>query len=165
MARVEATKVFRGVTKEILNSAAEKAVRDAELEMRGGWQRLVGIIMKEGGKVSVVSVGWSGDFIRGCLHASLDQFRATEQDGDLDNRLNSPLIDVRANNILGGDDGKMHRYWRAATSDDRSQVLTVEDKLRVMKDIGGMDDVGRSCPLLIIRAIEDSIGGAADELI
>ncbi|KAL9041278.1 MAG: hypothetical protein Q9180_001390 [Flavoplaca navasiana] len=149
IARVEATKVFRGVTKEILHAAAEKMVRDAELEMRDGWQKLVGMVMKGEGKVGVVSVGWSGVFIRSCLHASLDRVRAAERDSDLHNRVNLPLIDVRANNILGGDEGKMDRYWRAATSDDKSQILTAEDKLRVMKDIVGMDDLEGSRPLVV----------------
>ncbi|KAL8885280.1 MAG: hypothetical protein Q9215_006841 [Flavoplaca cf. flavocitrina] len=149
IARVEATKVFRGVNIEILHAAAEKAIRDAELEMRDGWQKLVGMVMKEEGKVGVVSVGWSGDFIRSCLHASLERVRAAEQDSDWANRVDLPLIDVRANNIIGGDEGKMDRYWRAATSDDKSQILTAEDKLRVMKDILGMDVVEGSHPLVV----------------
>lgn len=82
IARVEATKVFRGATKEILHAAAEKAVRDAELEMRDGWQKLVGMVMKGEGKVGVVSVGWSGDFIRSCLCASLNRVWAAEPDSD-----------------------------------------------------------------------------------
>lgn len=43
----------------------------------------------------------------------------------------------------------MDRYWRAATSDDKSQILTAEDKHRVMRDLVGMDDVEGSRPLVV----------------
>ncbi|KAL8913556.1 MAG: hypothetical protein Q9171_001639 [Xanthocarpia ochracea] len=134
IARIEATKVFRGITNEIVRAAAEKAVTDGKTEMRRGWEKLVGKVMEGEGKVGIVSVGWSAEFIRGCLSASMNYTRAEGLDGNLEMGLNVEVIDVRANTILGGEEGKMDRYWKA---DDMSLILTADDKLRVMTDLVG----------------------------
>lgn len=143
IARVEAINVFRNVTKDIMHSAAVKAVRDREIEMRPGWEKLVRKTMDGEGRVGVVSVGWSVDLIRGCLSASPDRVGAAGQDGNLEKGVDVALIDVRANNILGGDEGKMDRSWEAASVDHKSRILTAEDKLKVMTDVVGMDDSRR----------------------
>ncbi|KAL8853386.1 MAG: hypothetical protein Q9221_001702 [Calogaya cf. arnoldii] len=149
IARVEATKVFRGVTKEIIHSAADKAVRDREIELRPGWEKLVGKVMEGHGKVGVVSVGWSADFIKGCMEASVQRVAAAGQDGNLEKGVDVASIDVRANNVLGGDEGKMDRYWKGASVDDRSRILTAADKLRVMTDVVDTEHIDGSRPLVV----------------
>ncbi|KAL8924826.1 MAG: hypothetical protein Q9172_002490 [Xanthocarpia lactea] len=129
IARIEATKVFRGITNEIVRAAAGEAVTDGKTEMRRGWEKLVGKVMEGEGKVGIVSVGWSAEFIRACLSASMNHMRAEGPDGNIDMGLNVEFIDVRANTILGGEEGKM---------DDSSLILTADDKLRVMTDLVGM---------------------------
>ncbi|KAL8995543.1 MAG: hypothetical protein Q9169_004745 [Polycauliona sp. 2 TL-2023] len=145
IARVEATKVFRNITTAIVRAAAEEEVRDRRLAMRVGWERLVAMTIRGEGKVGIVSVGWSADFIRGCLRASLGITRAAERNETLEEGRKGADValidDVRANDILGGEEGKMDRYWDAATRDDRSRILTAQDKLRVMMDMVGTDQI------------------------
>ncbi|KAL8658188.1 MAG: hypothetical protein Q9226_001186 [Calogaya cf. arnoldii] len=149
IARVEATKVFRGVTKELIHSAAGKAVKDREIELRPGWEKLVGKVMEGHGKVGVVSVGWSPDFIQGCMEASVQRVGPAGQDGNFEKGVDVASIDVRANNVLGSDEGKLDRYWRAASVDDRSRILTAADKLRVMTDVVDTEHIDGPRPLVV----------------
>ena len=147
--RVEATNVFRNVSKELMHSAAATAVRDRQIEMRPGWEKLVKKAMERKGRVGIVSVGWSPDLIRGCLSASPDRVGAAGQDGNLEKGVDVALVDVRANNVLGGDGGKMDRSREAPSVDQRSRILTAADKLRAMTDVVGTDHPDHSRPLIL----------------
>ncbi|KAL8767494.1 MAG: hypothetical protein Q9209_006001 [Squamulea sp. 1 TL-2023] len=149
IARVEATKVFRGVTKDVMHAAAEGVTKDGKLELRKGWEKLVTMVMEEEGKVSVVSVGWSAAFIRGCLSAASRLVRPDREDDASEKSFHIEHINVRANEVLDDEEGRMERYWKAAASDDRTRILTAADKFRVMTDTVGRDHHERPGQLVI----------------
>ncbi|KAL8778805.1 MAG: hypothetical protein Q9213_007240 [Squamulea squamosa] len=149
IARVEATKVFRGVTKDVVHAAAGETTKDKKVELRRGWDKMVNNVLEAEGKVAVVSVGWSAAFIRGCLNTALRLVRPDREDGTLEKRFYIEHIDVRANEVLDDEDGNMERYWKAAASDDKARILTAADKFRAMTDMVGRDHDQRPCQLVI----------------
>ncbi|KAL8683430.1 MAG: hypothetical protein Q9186_000583 [Xanthomendoza sp. 1 TL-2023] len=132
--RVEAAGVFRGVTKTHVDSAARKAVREGDVAMRRGWQRIVESVMMSKGKVAVVSVGWSGDFIRGCLRTAYEQ---SYEGGGKGARIPSKIddVDICANEILGGQEGKMTRHFPESSMAGDGGIWTAKDKEMVMAEV------------------------------
>ncbi|KAI4192899.1 MAG: hypothetical protein LQ346_004098 [Caloplaca aetnensis] len=127
MERAEAAGLFKGVDREDVRRAAQRAVREGEVLLRKGWSGLVGRVLQEGGKVGVVSVGWSGDFIRGCLRTATEDLEGEEE-------LPVEDIDVRTNEILGGE-GKMSRYFEEKDREGSGGIWIAGDKVRVMHEL------------------------------
>ncbi|KAL8901757.1 MAG: hypothetical protein Q9207_005043 [Kuettlingeria erythrocarpa] len=128
MERAEAAGLFRGVDSEDVRRAAQRAVREGEVLLRKGWSGLVGRVLREGGKVGVVSVGWSGDFIRGCLKTATEDL----EDGE---ELRVEDIDVGANEIWGREEGKMSRYFGEKGRGGNGGIWTAGDKKRVLYEL------------------------------
>ncbi|KAL8801186.1 MAG: hypothetical protein Q9182_004635 [Xanthomendoza sp. 2 TL-2023] len=132
--RVEAAGVFRGVRKTDVESAARQAVRERDVAMRWGWESLVESVVTWNGKVAVVSVGWSGEFIRGCLRTAYDQRNEGGGEGaripcNIDN------VDVCANEILGGQEGRMNRHFQDCSTTGDGGIWTAKDKRMAMAEI------------------------------
>ncbi|KAI4238392.1 MAG: hypothetical protein L6R40_005755 [Gallowayella cf. fulva] len=133
--RVRAAGVFCGVTQEDMFNAAQNAVKEREVVMRRGWERLMEKVVMGTGKVAVVSVGWSGNFIRGCLQMAYDQFGWSEGEGV--SKLEIGDIDVFANEVVGGEEGKMDRHLEKRSRQGGDGIWTVRDKMLVMEEIVG----------------------------
>lgn len=74
--RVNNSRVFEGISKELFEQAGRVAVSSKEVEIRGGFKELVQGIEKRNGAWGIVSCNFSADFIRGvlaqCLGKSVD---------------------------------------------------------------------------------------------
>ena len=115
--RCEEAGVWMGVTPQIIEDAAEKAVRERRVVLREGTGRVIEEVMKRGGRVVVLSVGWSGQFIRRCLRTTV----GVEAEG----------VEIRANEIE--EDGKLSRYFGA----EEGGIWTCGDKARLLDEVGG----------------------------
>jgi 2-hydroxy-3-keto-5-methylthiopentenyl-1-phosphate phosphatase len=83
--RVEKAGIFKGVKAADLEAGAKEALEKGEVEMRPGWEKLLMLDSKTNSQQNnvadllVVSVNWSGVFIRECLrHATLSQKANTQ---------------------------------------------------------------------------------------
>lgn len=138
---MEEAGVFRGVTGRDVDGAAGESVESGEVVLRRGWEGCVRDVLggaeagaedgREGGKgkVSVVSVGWSARFIRGCL------LRAAAMRGD-GGRVGEMVrgLEIVANEIEGlegegGSRGMLSRWFR----EDGGGIWTAGDKGRVVR--------------------------------
>lgn len=142
--RVEGSGVFKNVRAEDMLQGAEAAVKGGQLRMRDGWTRVMGMARRRGddgrgGKVGVVSVGWSGEFIRGCLRTALVELLEASESGERGQGVESEVdikdIVIRANEILGGEEGKMSRYFEENGRGGTGGVWTARDKRRVMMEM------------------------------
>ncbi|KAL8638738.1 MAG: hypothetical protein Q9228_004137 [Teloschistes exilis] len=140
--RVEGSGVFKSVRAKDMLQGAEAAVKCGQLRMRDGWTRVMGMARRRGGegrggKVGVVSVGWSGEFIRGCLRAALVELLEASESGERRQEVESEVdiedIVIRANEILGGEEGKMSRYFEENERGGKGGIWTARDKRRVME--------------------------------
>ena len=113
--RCEQAGAWRGVTPDVVDSAAEKAVAQGDVVLRLGATRLITETLAGGGKVIVVSVAWSRRFIRTCLRAIIGE------DAD--------KVEVKANEI--GNDGKLDRYFER----EGSGIWTCADKVKIVREI------------------------------
>ncbi|KAL8949854.1 MAG: hypothetical protein Q9222_004071 [Ikaeria aurantiellina] len=129
-ARVRDAGVFRDVTLEDVHRTAVKAVKDGEVVMRKGWDKLLEGMSGKGGieKVGIVSVGWSREFIRGCLAAAC---ASAGIDGE--------EVDVRANEIIGDDDQPLGREPGEYARVRRDELWTARDKHAAMEEMAGAD--------------------------
>ena len=82
---------------------------------------------KNDGKVGVISVGWSGEFFRGCLRTGMEEEGHKGMDVD--------DIDIRANEIVGGESGKASRYFEEGGRGGEGGLWTSGDKKAVMSEI------------------------------
>ena len=80
--RIEAAGVFQNVKPADLAHGAASAVQQGRIRMRPGWDRLVGRVRRTGGSVEVISVNWSGVFIRAAINAAFPSV-ASHSDADL----------------------------------------------------------------------------------
>lgn len=128
--RTEDSELFKGVTREEVESAAKDALQSGAVELYKGWEKLLQIAggpsrgtESEGNgdvKISVVSVNWSRMFIESCLRQSgRERFSA-----------GSNLFTVYANELEGLEDrgvatGKL-------TKDSVKGIRTAADKGRYM---------------------------------
>ncbi|KAL8937810.1 MAG: hypothetical protein Q9216_004241 [Gyalolechia sp. 2 TL-2023] len=132
--RAEAGKIFCGVGKGDLQHAAEEAVQQGKVMLRSGWDRLIHRVVSENGEVGIVSVGWSAEFIRACLQAAVRN--NLSGDGKIvENRIDIERMDVRANEIIGGQDGKMSRYFEENFRGGAGGIWTPRDKRKVLEDM------------------------------
>lgn len=113
--RCEQAGVWRGVTRQIIEDAAEKAIREGSVALREGAEMLIEEVLKRRGRVVVLSVGWSGRFICGCIRTAFGKKAET--------------VEVRANEIE--EDGKLSRYFRA----EEGGIWTCGDKARMLKEV------------------------------
>ena len=113
--RCEQAGVWRGVTWQIVEDAAEKAIREGSVVLREGAERLIEEVLKRRGRVVVLSVAWSGRFISGCLRTAFGK--------------KAEAVEVRANEIE--EHGKLSRYFRA----EGNGIWTCGDKARVLKEV------------------------------
>ncbi|KAL9578884.1 MAG: hypothetical protein Q9212_005431 [Teloschistes hypoglaucus] len=129
---------------EDMFQGAEAAVMGGQVRMREGWARVMGMARRtgeeaRGGKVGVVSVGWSGEFIRGCLRSASAELLTTSHGGGQEREEGSGVnigdIVVRANEILGGVEGKMSRYFEEDGRGGKGGIWTARDKRRVMMEM------------------------------
>lgn len=111
--RVEEAGVFADVTERDVDEAAVAAVRTGDVMLRRGWEGCFGLGMN----CTVLSVNWSGRFIRASLEAGLE----------MEGLPGKQVIDVQANEIRGR--GKTTRYFGGH---DRG-IWTSGDKVQVMK--------------------------------
>lgn len=108
--------------------------------LRNGWEELIHRVLSENGKVAIVSVGWSGEFIHGCLQAAMQRRNPVEGKEARDGNI-VESIDIRANEIIG-EDGKMSRYFEENGRGGEGGIWTARDKRKVMEDVireGGRD--------------------------
>ncbi|KAI4175155.1 MAG: hypothetical protein LQ343_001916 [Gyalolechia ehrenbergii] len=134
MERVEAGGIFRGVRKKDVQRAADEAVREGKVVLRKGWERLIDRVVSANGEVGIVSVGWSGDFIRGCLEAAVRRKNVAEENG-VGSGDYVARIDIRANEITGVQDGKMSRYFEENGKGGEGGIWTARQKRMVMEDM------------------------------
>lgn len=150
--RVEGSGVFKNVRAEDMSQAAEAAVRGGQVRMREGWARVLGMARRSGGErrggtLGVVSVGWSGEFIRGCLRTAMAELfktphgRGEEQEGS---KVDIGDIVVQANEILGGAEGKMSRYFEEHGRGGKGGIWTARDKRRAMMEMLSRPEQGRA---------------------
>ena len=134
MERVEAAGIFIGVGKEDVRRAAKRAMEEGKVTLRDGWDRLVQAAFQEGGQVAVVSVGWSGEFIRECLQAAMKNLNAIQKEQAREN-IDLDGIDVRANEVLGGKAGRMNRYFEEGGRKAKGGIWTARNKRKVVDDV------------------------------
>ncbi|KAI9734149.1 MAG: hypothetical protein M1818_006646 [Claussenomyces sp. TS43310] len=141
--RVEAARVFAGVTPRVVQAAVIEAVtgREEAVVWRTGLSLLVARVLGAGGVVRVVSVNWSARFIRACLEAggSEGTNAAAARGGGGDQGPGRDSVDwsrvrVHANEVGEGGDGRLSRYFG-----DRG-IWTAGDKRRVLDEV--LDEVG-----------------------
>ena len=99
----------------MIEGAAEKAIREGSVVLRPGAGRIVEEVLKSGGKVVVLSIGWSAWFISCCLRAGLGK--------------EAKVVEVRANEIR--EDGNLNRYFGV----DGGGIWTCGDKMRVLSEV------------------------------
>ncbi|KAI9809827.1 MAG: hypothetical protein M1825_000260 [Sarcosagium campestre] len=69
--RIESARIFQGVTAEVVRDLARQSVQNGIVTLRRGWKNL--LLRREVATVSVISVNWSGRFIREVLLADIDR--------------------------------------------------------------------------------------------
>ncbi|KAK0751687.1 hypothetical protein B0T18DRAFT_435971 [Schizothecium vesticola] len=70
LARVDVSGVFAGFGKGEFEGFGQEAVGSGEVKVRGGFGGFVGEVMRRGAGVGVVSVNWSGEWVRGVVGAA-----------------------------------------------------------------------------------------------
>ena len=129
--RVEAAGIFQNVTSKEIEEVAIRALRDGKVVIRDGWLRLLREVRERGGKVSVVSVGWSGHFIQTCLQKGLTGGEKNEEKDVLSYK----NIEVHANEIVGGAKAMLSRYFEEYDHDGEGGIWTAHDKGAVMQKL------------------------------
>lgn len=127
LARVGASGLFAGVTRETLRSLAQRCVNDHNVVMRPGWKVLIertqaSRLAHRTGEVHIVSVGWSAVFIQACLEVAGGKGRV-EEGGE-------EHVGVFANEIDGRGNGSV-----VAGEGEEGLILTSGDKERVVRGL------------------------------
>ncbi|KAL8971995.1 MAG: hypothetical protein Q9197_002988 [Variospora fuerteventurae] len=136
--RVEAAGIFRNVGREDVRHAAEQAMKEGKVVLRDGWIDLVAWVLKDGGEVGVVSVGWSAEFIRWCLKTGLEASKEEGKEG-----VKVEDIDVRANEVLDWEDGKLRRYFEEEGRGGEGGIWTARDKRKVVDEMAVKEGDGK----------------------
>ena len=126
--------------------------------LRKGWEGLVRDVQRrEGGRVGVVSVGWSRGWIGGCLREGVRKGEengewgegAAGGEGEVEVEVEVGDIDIRANELLfdagsGEGTGMLDRYFPSSDSKGEEEkkedkegtgIWTAEHKLLVMHEL------------------------------
>ena len=152
--RLEDAGIWKGVSRERVEDVAKGAVRDGEVVLRRGWGGLVGDVQGErGGKVGIVSVGWSRGFIGACLREGGGKENGRGcggGDGDsveVEVEVEVGDIDILANELVfdeeGRGTGKLDRYFPSSSSSSSSSsseeegtgIWTAASKLLIMHSL------------------------------
>lgn len=78
--RAQDAGIFTRVTDDDIRMGAEHAIRSNKIQLRDGWKDIFAMVGHPGNDmanlspVSIISVNWSGTFIRACLSAALEEF-------------------------------------------------------------------------------------------
>lgn len=70
LARVDASGVFAGFGKGEFEGFGREALESGEVKVRDGFGRFVKDVMGRGGEVGLVSVNWSGEWVKGVVEAA-----------------------------------------------------------------------------------------------
>ncbi|KAL9603562.1 MAG: hypothetical protein Q9219_001065 [cf. Caloplaca sp. 3 TL-2023] len=133
--RIEDADIFQGVKRDHVRAAAREAIKEHKVVLREGWADLMETISQKGGKIGVVSVGWSAEFIRECLESAAGQ--SSMEAGGVGKKVDIERVDIRANNISAGGTGRMSRYFEEGGRKGRGGVWTAGDKRKIMEDMFG----------------------------
>ncbi|KAL8722075.1 MAG: hypothetical protein Q9225_001362 [Loekoesia sp. 1 TL-2023] len=147
--RAEAARIFRGVEKEDVRRAAENVIKEHKVVFRRGWDTLMRAAMQAAGNVGIVSVGWSGEFIRGCLRATIGEKLAAMEKAE-GKRVDVESMDIRANQILGGQQGRISRYFEEGGKKGTGGIWTARDKRKVVQEIVGEEPRGSEQTLVFV---------------
>ncbi|KAI9714059.1 MAG: hypothetical protein M1812_006506 [Candelaria pacifica] len=134
--RVVASRIFRGVTRTEIDAVARDAVSESIVQLRPGWADILEDVGRRNGYMAIVSVNWSGEFIKRCMFWANEERGAEIGDGG-HTSAELPWFKVCANEI----DGLGLRHGAGWLSKDSSEInqegtsgiLTSEDKLRVLE--------------------------------
>ncbi|EPS35781.1 hypothetical protein H072_10793 [Dactylellina haptotyla CBS 200.50] len=100
--RIEASGIFKGITREDLVRAA----RRVGVRYGGEFRALVREVFERGGRVSVVSVNWSGGFIREVLRSiSTNVDRGSRIAAAAAGEEDMERVEIYANNLVTDDNG------------------------------------------------------------
>ena len=111
--------------------------------MRAGWERCVAGVLKGGkgrGRVGVVSVGWSREWIAGVMRGARREERLSEAEVG--------QVEIVANEIVGLDEeggsgeGRVERRW-GEEEEEGGGIWTAGDKGRVGREVFGVGVGGR----------------------
>ena len=140
--RIENAGIFNDVEAEDVKHVAAQAVNRGDVKLRNDWQRcLQSVKRNEGdeinGQVCIISVAWSGLFIRACLEAAMEHDSIdTPSVNDLQQRLHNTHpsiktkdISIYANDIHLSDAGKL----TGPRQDLNRPLLTAGDKSEIMR--------------------------------
>ncbi|KAH0432593.1 hypothetical protein CcaCcLH18_06339 [Colletotrichum camelliae] len=120
--RVERSGIFKGMNRERLTKAGDAARREGRVKLREGFAKLMDTAKQNNWTVSVVSINWSGSFIRGVLSAY--DFDVVANEIEIDGSISGP-------EVLGPSGGR--------------QILTTcEDKLRALRALAARQGVGNA---------------------
>ncbi|KAL2064745.1 hypothetical protein VTL71DRAFT_3883 [Oculimacula yallundae] len=130
--RVSESGIFKGVGKEEWKRFARIAVERGEVGVRRGWSEFVESVKRRGGRWGVVSVNFSGEWVRGVLEVGGG---GAETSSGVKDRVGNLDVDVLANHpneegiLLGPGGGPV-----MATSD--AKLAAMEEMLRKWKEEG-----------------------------
>ena len=135
--RCIAAGVFKGLDsgegRQKIESAAWQAVEDGKIEMRKGWAEMITFVQRGKGKVVVVSVAWSGRFIRAALGRAVENDSGCAQgDGVGEIGVNVDDIEIRVNEVC---DREAAGNLGNRTEADDGGIWTGLDKARVMDSL------------------------------
>lgn len=117
--RVFGARIFEGVTREVLEEGAEKAVRDGEVELREGCVEFMrSILASKEDKLHILSVNWSRCFIASCLKVA-----GVDVDASI----------VLANELEGIEQGRPSTGQ--ISPDGSMKIISSGDKLRYLEQI------------------------------
>lgn len=133
--RAEAAGIIRNVGREDVRRGAEPAVSEGKVRLRKGWKSLIMEVLRRGGRVDVVSVTWSGTFVTTCLRSVAE---GIEEPIEITNQ----GAGVWANEIRGGNEGRMDRYFENDGKEGKGGIWTAGDKMRVMNELTALEIEG-----------------------
>jgi 2-hydroxy-3-keto-5-methylthiopentenyl-1-phosphate phosphatase len=88
VARVGQSRIFRGVATWVWREAGWWESQNSRVKIVSGFRLLVERVQSQGGKLGVVSVNWSQDFLRGVLGYALGGYMKADSVPVLSNRVN-----------------------------------------------------------------------------
>ncbi len=135
--RVEAARIFQGVTKAEIDAVAREAVSEGTVRLRPGWVELLSEVRRRDGQMAIISVNWSREFIKRCMSWTNGE-RALEPEDQERISAMLPWVRVCANEIGGIDSNHGALGWLSKDSSEINQeatsgILTSEDKLMVLE--------------------------------
>jgi len=122
--RVRDAGIFTGVTTQDICLGAEQAIRSNEIQLRGGWKDILSMAayprneIANQAPISIISVNWSGAFIRACLSAALGDSPSIKGTAD-----SIPIFSNCLHSELAGGDSEVPSIRTSADKLDAFQKL------------------------------------------